>query len=174
MLTALFVCVIFVDAQSETRTPENRQMPGINLEKIYGETEAFDSYGQGYGKTRHDGCDKCKKSKKHGACNQPGKHYGKHKKRGSGKHSCCKHNQNRSCGGNDRWSDRNSRDRRNDRWGNDNPRDRRDNTRYGSEQRDNDRQYRGGASRTSQRRVNGNSQVKTNRPGAARRVGTRQ
>lgn len=173
MLTSLFAFIVFVNAQSNTLVPANLQTPAISLEKTYTDANAFN----GYDHDNHGGCDKCKKSKKHGACNQPGNHYGKHKKHGkhhgSSHNSCCQNNQNRNCSGNDRWSDRNRRDRRNDRWGNDNQRNRRDDTRYGSDQRDSDNQYRGVSSRTSQRRVNGNTQVKTNRPGTARRVGSR-
>ncbi len=178
ILTSLFACAVIGNAQTKTLVPADLQTPGIRLEKIH-EAAAQPSGDYDHGRATRGDCDKCKKSKKQGACNKPGKHYGKHKHRGgkgncSNHNACCENRKNRGCDDNNRWSERNRRDRRDDGWGNDNNRDRRDdnNRRFSSTRQDRDSQYRGN-SRSSQRRVAGTNQVRTNRPGTARRAGAR-
>ena len=186
ILTSLFAFTVFVNVQTQTLVFADLQTPGIGFEKSHRVAEqvsgAFNSRGYDYGRNAGGDCDKChkwKKSKKHGACSNPGKHHGKHKHRGkhygSCHNACCEYRKNRDCDDKDRWSERNHRDRRDDRWGNDNNRDRRDGNdrRFTSTRRDRDGQYRNN-SRSSQRKVVSTGPVKTNRPGTARKAGSRQ
>ncbi len=185
ILTSLFAFTVIVNAQAQTLVAAERQTPGIGLENIYRMAEqrsgAFNSRGYDHGRDERGDCDKChkgKKSKKHGACGKPGKHYGKHKHRGnhcgSCRNSCCESGRNRDCNDNDRWSERNRRDQPDDRWDGRNRRDRRDdnNRRFTSTRGDRDDQYRGN-SRSSQRKAASTGQSKTNRPDTARRAGSR-
>lgn len=168
ILTSLFAFTVIVNAETKTPVSAWQHTPGIDFEQIHPLAEqrsgAFN--GHDYDRDGHGDCDKChkwKKSKKHGACGKPGKHYGKHEHRGKHHGSC--HNscrgsrKNRDCGDNDRWSERRRHDQRNDRWDERNRGDR-------------DDQYRGN-SRSSQRKVVSTGQSKTNRPGTARRAGSR-
>lgn len=183
ILTALFAFTIFVNVQTQTLVSAGRQTPGFGFEKIQREVEqrsgVFNARGYDDDRDGRGDCDHCrkwKKSKKHGACNQPGKHYGKHKHRGKhqgGCHnSCCESRKNRDCGDKDRWNGRNGHGQRdNDHWGDRNRRDD-NNRRFTSTRGDRDDQYRG-SSRSSQRKVVSAGKVKTNRPGVARRAGSR-
>lgn len=183
ILTPLLVFAVMACVQSRTPGVAEQPIPVIRFDGIP-EAEQFVSFhNRDYDQNACGDCDKCykgKKSKRHCACGQPGKHYGKHKHRG--KHqgacrsTCCEYRRNRDCEDDDRWSERSCRDNRgrDDRWGDDNRRDRRgdDDRRFTSTRGDRDDQYRG-SSRSSQRKVVTTGQVKTNRPGTARRPGSR-
>lgn len=197
ILSSLFALSLILNTQTQLLASTDRQSPGIGTDDFHKTAEQQSgTFSHAFGRDHRGDCDKChngKKSKKHGSCNQPGNHYGKHRHHNKHQNSCGTYKKNRSCGDPDRWNDRNRRDHRNDRWGNDNQSDRRgyDDRNRGYEDRDrrgyNDRdqrttsssrpdrnkQYRSG-SRTAQRKVVSTGQSKTNRPGVARRAGSRQ
>lgn len=169
ILTSLFASMLVVNAQTQTHASANLQTPGFRFEKSHGVTEqpsgVYTSRNYDHGRDNHCDCNKCKKSKKQGSCSHPGKHYGKHKHQNKHHNSChtsrCEQDKNRDYNDRDRWSSGNQRDRRDD--------NKRPNT---STRRDRGSQYPGD-SRSSQRRGGATRQVKTNRPGAARKVGSR-